>query len=483
MNYILKPSSCIGCPFYTKGKYFTPDHIVEGSEVFFLGQNPGENEEQGRKLIHRQWIGKGQYWDDYEEVTPQPLIGPTGNDFNKKFLPLSGLKRENISVGNAIRCRPGLSLGLKDANNLPPISTKMSMEGRSKALIVNALKHCRDNHFKFPPSTKLIVTMGSHALFQLTGQNATTEWRGYAFDTNIPVSSTRFSSDMGNYIPVSVRDYNGLDDKSTIKIFSTMHPANIYKGANKKYYHAIKQDFLKMKRYLNGSWPLPLPTWKETPPSIWPEYSVFDSEYDPETKEMFRWSLCDTQNNLYTIDKTDTKRIPVYERSTVLIQNAYTSDDILHLSDIIDLTLIEIEDLMGAHSVLYTGEPHSLNYIASIFGAFNRFKHLNNDYPELYSALDAYEPMYIWRKHFIPMFKKDKASWNIYKTKRLPLINMIRKAQSTGYKLNSDRLIQVAWIITKRLHEISDEAKVLTGDPTFNIGGQKRMKEALYGNA
>jgi DNA polymerase I-like protein with 3'-5' exonuclease and polymerase domains len=140
-----------------------------------------------------------------------------------------------------------------------------------------------------------------------------------------------------------------------------------------------------------------------------------------------------------------------------------------------------VEDMMLAHSVLWTGEPHGLNYIASKYGAFNRYKHLSEDSPQLYSALDAYEPMYMWRSHFIPEFKKDKQSWRIYKDIRLPLINIINKAQLTGARLDGQRLLEVQRILQERIDSIKEQARVVTGDDSFNIGGSKGLKERIYG--
>ena len=168
------PSSCEGCPFYQHGKYFTPDDIREGTEVLFIAQNPGPDEEKGRKLIERTWA-YGKPHDTFEQVQPGPLIGATGVQFNERFLPLAQLKRSEVSTANAIRCRPGQSLGMP-SDALPPITSKMDLD-RSRADIVKALKHCRDTYLKVPSTTKLIVTMGRYALFSLTGiQNEENEY-------------------------------------------------------------------------------------------------------------------------------------------------------------------------------------------------------------------------------------------------------------------------------------------------------------------
>jgi uracil-DNA glycosylase len=474
---IPKPSGCVGCPFAKHGKYFTPDTIVPDSKVMFIAQNPGPDEEAGRRLIKRTWH-YSQSHDEYKQVKPAPLIGATGQMFNKQFLPLSRLSRDSISLANAIRCRPGHSLGLK-ADELPNITTTMKLDS-SKADIVRALKHCRDTYLKIPNSVQVIVTMGRYAMFSLTGiQNEESEygkkqgvmqsWRGYAVEVD--------SFDRWNTVDTSY--YHSLQGQ--YKIMFTMHLAALYKGDNSKYHHATLQDFHKLGRLLSGKWPLPLPSWHTVSPQQWPKVSAFDTEYIPDGNQLIRWSMCDVDYNLYCVeaDSNSNDYIPVNPHSTVIIQNALA--DISHLSNIVNMDMVQIEDMMLADSVLWTGEPHSLNFIASKYGAFNRYKHLSVDNPQLYSALDAYEPMHMWRHHYIPEFKADPQSWKVYKKYRLPLINIINKAQLTGAKVDTARLSEVQYILQNKLNSLQQQARDITGIDTFNLGGRKQLQEQLYG--
>ncbi len=467
MSSMLKPSSCQGCPFYTYGSRFTPDTMIPNSEVLFIAQNPGPDEELGHRLIKRHWLGQGQHHDEYEDVLPQPLIGATGQLFDKRFLPLSGLKRSEVSTANAIRCRPGFALGLT-ADSLPPLTNKMKLE-TSDAAIVRALKHCASAHLHIPTSVKLIVTMGQYGLYQQTGISNVQDWRGYGF--GLSPGFVRETIDTSSYHNLAYEP----------KLFVTMHIAALFKGENKRYMHAVLQDFHKIRLILRGIWPVPLPTWSNQSPKEWPSYGTFDTEYNMNNNdELIRWSLCDTNNNLYCVESSDTPSagIPIKANSTVVIQNALA--DIAHLSRIVDISSVKLEDMMLAHSVLWTGEPHSLNYIASVYGAFNRYKHLSSNQPQLYSALDAYEPMHIWKTHCLPEFRNDPLSWAIYKKYRLPLIDIINKAQLSGVKINSSRLRQVKEILESNLEKIRERARVITGNNKFNIGGSKQLKEILY---
>jgi len=475
------PSSCENCPFYAYKDHpdnsFTPDYVVKGSKVFFLAQNPGVNEAEGRLLLRRRYNGKGSYSDEYKEVEPQPLIGKTGQDFNKKFLPEARLKREDVSVGNAIRCRPGKALGLK-ADDLPSITSTMKLE-KSKADIVNALKHCKATHLHIPESVTTVVTMGRHAMFQMTGlskdedeykkkQGVMESWRGYAVD--IPSFSDIRTVDTSSYHPLV----------SGKVVFFTMHIAALNYGDNKKYTHATYQDFHKLGMYLRGEWPLLTPSWGDKVPQEWPIYASFDTEYNPETKELYRWSMCDSAYNLYCVehDSWGDNVIPVRPGSTVLIQNALA--DISYLSNLVDMRVVKVEDLMLAHSVLWPGEPHSLNYINSVYGSLNRYKHLSEGEPQAYSAFDSYEPMMMWRGYFIPEFKRDNLSWKVYQKYRLPLISIIDKAQQSGALLDTSRLDDVKYILQERLMEYKKRAIEITGNDKFNLGGSKGLREELY---
>lgn len=477
VSVIPKPDSCQGCPLYKHGDYITPDHMVPGSKVLFIAQNPGKDEEAGHLLKNRYWQ-YGQSYDEWEQVQPQPLIGGTGQLFNNKFLPLSGLHREEISLANAIRCRPGESLGLKTSDDLPTITTAMKLE-TSKADIVVALKHCRDTHLHIPDSIDTIVTMGRHAMFSLTGiQNEESEygkkqgvvesWRGYGVD--VPGFNTFSAVDTSMYHPLT----------NIHRIFFTMHIAALFKGINKRFYHATLKDFHKLGLMLRKQWPLPLPSWSSIPPTKWPRNAAFDTEYIPNDNTLIRWSLCDNKNNLYCVEADDTynSTIPIQPGSTVVIQNALA--DISHLATIVDMSSINIEDMMLAHSVLWTGEPHGLNYIASKYGSLNRYKHLSRGQPQLYSAMDAWEPNFMWKGHFIPSFKQDPLSWNVYRDIRIPQINTINKAQIKGSAINNNRLNEALQIYTDRIQMYQEQAEVLTGVPDFKLGGRKQMLEALY---
>jgi uracil-DNA glycosylase len=513
---IPKGDGCIGCPFHRLSRYFTPDVVVPGSKVFFLEQAPGEDEEIGHHLINRAWqydqrSGRSKAVDEYDQVSPQPLIGATGRQFDTKFLPRTGLKREEVSIGNAIRCRPGRGLGLKNANDLPPITSTMRLES-SKAEVVQALRHCRDTYLHIPDTVELVVTGGRYAMFSLTGIQAEENeygrragvmesWRGYGVDHPEPWEDW-YTVDTTRYHPF----------QSGRRIFFTMHISALFRGSDdtfkagqasmKRFMHATLLDYTKIKHILAGTWPHFIPTtWSVQAPATWPSYSCFDTEYNPEKQydSLIRWSLCDDSNNLYCVEGIDTPDIiTIAPGSTVLMQNAKA--DLPYLTQMVDFNQVRVEDLLMADTILYTGEPHNLNFIASKHGRFNKYKHLGfggvgKEYTEvmggdgemvrvrndqLYSVLDVVEPMHIWKTHHTVQFRHDAESWRLYRQVTMPLVAQIMKAEKIGVKVNTERLIEVQMTLNHRIQQYRERAMELTGNAKFNLGGYKQVYNSLY---
>src|SRR5208282_1513740 len=66
----------------------------EDSHVIFIGEAPGKDE-------------------DHQGI---PFIGKTGREVNEHYIPLSGLRRPSVRIGNSIRCYPDRPQGKLDLN-------------------------------------------------------------------------------------------------------------------------------------------------------------------------------------------------------------------------------------------------------------------------------------------------------------------------------------------------------------------------------
>jgi len=76
-------STCKKCGLYHSRKLAVPGEGPANSEIMFIGEGPGANEnEQGR-----------------------PFVGAAGNFLNE-LLAEAGLKRSDVWIGNVVKCRP-----------------------------------------------------------------------------------------------------------------------------------------------------------------------------------------------------------------------------------------------------------------------------------------------------------------------------------------------------------------------------------------
>lgn len=62
------------------------------------------------------FIGEAPGWNEQHAKIPRVFIGKTGDEVNRHYLPLAGLRRSGVVFTNAIRCLPISSGGKLDAN-------------------------------------------------------------------------------------------------------------------------------------------------------------------------------------------------------------------------------------------------------------------------------------------------------------------------------------------------------------------------------
>ena len=146
-----KPPACDGCPLWGDGRGFVPDKLIEGSTVALVCQNPGQMEEQGQRVVS--YI---QGKPVTEPCTHQPLTGATGFAVEHTWLPKAGLKRDDVSYLNILKCR-WIQHG-KRTNHLPKDKSYHQ-----------AVAHCMQAHFKVPDSVTTLVACGDHAFKALGG--------------------------------------------------------------------------------------------------------------------------------------------------------------------------------------------------------------------------------------------------------------------------------------------------------------------------
>jgi len=457
---ILKPDSCKGCPFAEKSAYFTPDAMLPQSEVLILGQAPGKDEEEGALLERRVWSG-GVQRDLYSKVTPQPLIGRTGHWLKTDFWPETGIEWEGVSRANVIKCRP------YGKDELPSIKTKELRQ---------AVEHCTKAYLKIPEKVKHVLTMGVVSWYALTGMQSLRDdkglWRGYCVGVDL-VEKVKLGVD--EYYSCSLAGSTFYS--RMVNVFCTLHIAALFR--DKKLYRATRLDFKRFGNLVRGTWPETVPVIRINElPQSWPRVSGFDTEFDRSTEQkLIRWSMADTEGRCYVVDAEYSEKVLVEPDSTIVMQ--YLLADIGKLASVINIGTVKIEDLMLAHSVLHTGEPHSLDYICSTVGRFNRHKHLSQGEPYLYAGLDAFTTLHDGWLDCVGQFKKDTLSEVYYRNFVRGLFYIIGESEAVGVKVDQARVATAIETLQGRVRRYKQEAFELLGRE-INLNSTKQVGGEVY---
>ena len=409
-----KPDACRGCPAWGDGQGWVPDDMKPGAEVCVIGQNPGGDEEAGRR-----YLGNEQY----EPSPHMPLIGRTGRVWERGYLPLAGLDRSEVSTGNIVRCR------WNHSDKLPPLNQK---------IVRQAIEHCNRAHFRPPASTKVFVAMGEYAFMGLTSlQHDFNGWRGYVHP---------YRPLWADPAPLPTRIWTpGHVPGDPLPVYVVHHIARIFREPEAEL--PAKRDWNKLAQLLAGKWPEPMPPIDPEPPVPWPDYAAFDTEFEPEHPErLVRWSLATRDRHVWVVEAH--RGYPhVTSGSTVIMHNAPA--DIPHLRGF-DPAVVTMEDSMYAHACLWSGRTetddqkgkqggassHTLNFLGSLYSKINRWKHLARIAPRQYAGADALGTMDAWATGLHgglsgELARDPQTKW-VYENLQKPLIPIIMKAHQRG---------------------------------------------------
>lgn len=459
MSRLPKPRDCVGCPFYEDGQGWVPDEMVEGAEVCVMGQNPGEDEEHGRRITGFQ--GRLPL---HEPHPPAPYLGRTGFQMERRYFPLAGLERGKVSLANPIRCR------VQGGNKLPPV-TALTLR--------RAMEQCQRAYFHPPASTRLFVAEGEYALLALTGEDGSESpgyrisrsiegWRGWLLPYNphpLPrvTHSTIYHPGPGMPLPV----------------LATYHVAYLFRAP--WYEPCANRDWATIPRVLAGTWPEKMPPIYAMAPAHWPEVSAFDTEFHGPV--LTRYSLATEDQgsglNVWVVEAQDARALVPKVGSvkpTVIFHN--TEADVVHMNDLLGGVEIAVEDTMHAHAVLWPDLDHDLDFVASMYTRLNRWKHLVHTNPRVYSAGDA---VGTWDAHqgMAKEFIRDPRSEHVYRAYQLPLIPIIAAARAHGARLLPERVQAAVEELAVQQQEATDLAQAVVGWP-LNLGSVPQVAHQLY---
>jgi len=449
---------CVGCPYAADMKGFVPDRLNDEAPVFIVAQNPGPDEENGQRLLEWKY---GQ--PVYESCDPQPMVGKTGYAMRREYFPVAALSDDKVSVGNALRCR------INHQNKIPPLK---SVE------LKTALEHCHNAHFRLPLKTEVIVAQGELGLFAMTQEgekvgSKITNWRGWVLPY-APVGTA-----LTTRAEVWTPNHNG-----PIPVLAVNHVAYMFRFPAAEWY--ARKDWAKIPKILRWQWPREPTPIITVPPTVLPRIFAFDTEFNRWTKELIRYSMCyrtlpmnvPKVHVVESFGPHQTQPVTLYPQPVVITHNAIA--DLNYFEDLFSLKWGEydLEDTMYAHAVLWSGLDHDLETLGSLYSPINRWKHLEEINPVVYSGGDAEGTLFSWLA-LARELNIDKESAHVYETMQMPLIPIIRKAHVAGIRTNHPRSVALARELFDKSEELHTQAEALAGWP-INLKSNDQTGLQLY---
>ena len=279
---------------------------------------------------------------------------------------------------------------------------------------------------------------------------------------------------------------------------AVLHLADLFR--NPKMVIPTIRDWQKIRRYLNGEWPKPNPKYRVTISAddcnAWVSrahtvpFIAIDTEFTRDTNYLLLVGLGYPGNeevlqfNHRAASPTDRYRFGqllknLIQTTTVIFQNAIADIPILEASYGIQYTDYKrIDDTMLAHAVLWSDWPHTLEFLASIYGEHNKFKHLARSEPYLYNAGDVVDTLGAWIS-ISNELKSDPSSQRIYLSQSLPIVPIILRSQRRGLRTNPGAISRILSELQYSKSWASNHAICYTGYP-INIGSDDQLKYELY---
>lgn len=477
---LTKPDTCVGCPLYGDGKGFVPDKIVPRSKLVVLSQNPGEDEEKGRRLTGYVTAPPRRQVPVYETCEHQPLVGKTGWEWERSYLPQTGLDRSEVSLANVLKCR--WQHNGKRTNDLP-----------DGAIYKQAVEHCTRSHLRLPASTDVVVAHGAAALDVTHPGFKITEWRGFRLPTKwqAPIEGG------------GVRD---------VTVVATLHVADLFREPRMR--NVSKGDWRRVRRLMEGSWPLPLPkrhivhgdedvagAWvllqeaarERARVTVDTEY-LYDEQVVPGQHPLTMIGLgwrrpsgeivgvqVDWTSSFLSLDGRN-HLVAAYRElihaTTVVFQNGAADIPVLAFNWSIHWgEYAHVEDLMLKHAVLWCELPHDLEFLASVYGEYDKMKHLASADPFTYNWGDVVETL-VCEEKIERELQRDPLSRPAYET-LVRLIPIHTAATQRGIAIDKEAVLPALRLYLNKQKEAVHMAQAYAGWP-INPGSSQQLGRFLY---
>ena len=261
------------------------------------------------------------------------------------------------------------------------------------------------------------------------------------------------------------------------------------------------RDWRKVRRYLNGTWPEPLPVshvyttdtgrlhaWFEQAHKA--PYIVIDTEFNRDTHYLALLGLgFPSMDEALQVEWphvwSDRREIlcrclkALVARTPVVFQNAVADIPVLEKACGIGYEdYAHIDDTMLAHAVLWSDWPHDLGFLASVYGEYVKLKHLASANSLRYNLGDVVDTISVWEALQAEL-AGDPKSREVYREQSLPLIPLILGRVQRGIRINVARVAPAALEYTTKKAEAVSLARAYVGWP-FNLGSPTQLGMWLY---
>lgn len=375
---------------------------------------------------------------------------------NETLIPLTGVNPDDVTHSTLIQCRGEHT---KEHTRIPH----------------EVGVFCRSAH---PWSTHadLVVGCGEDVFKALApGSGSFTDWRGFIAQTT-------------GHTP----------------IFITHHPDEFHTNPGAE--RLTEWDWLKVRSIINGSYPQPLPPRIIASPDTFgdmlgwfstaslAQWVTVDTEYVPTNKYLtmvgllarypdgtLRGLQIDWRTADPALKREFSRRYQALVKQVPIIFHNCRAD-IPVLEKHCGVTwadYTQYEDTMLAHAVLWCELPHTLEFIASIWGRYGKLKHLKDQDELLYNFGDILETDAIWHTISTSSFKHDPLAETVYRTQHLKLCPILEASITRGLRVHKARVEEARLEYESAVKQAEQLAIACAGWP-ININSSQQMAWYLY---
>ena len=282
-------------------------------------------------------------------------------------------------------------------------------------------------------------------------------------------------------------------------MISVMSPASVFLQPQNT--EIAKNDWLRVGKHLNGLWPKKMPEIQEWVKNsgpwnsyVWQQYTenppsflVIDTEYIPQSKKLLllgiggpglpviQWwperNSAQTDHEVYEHLSQWIRRVPI------VFQNAMADIPVLEQALGIEYDdYLRVDDTMLLHSLLWCEMPHNLEFLARMYGNYEKMKHLPMTDP-LYNAGDVVETIAVWEK-LKKEVANDPQTWWIYENSLLPLVPIILEAEQLGIRVDRTKVREAEVQYEEARGYALKVAEAYCGYP-INMSSPLQLKEVL----